>query len=325
MYISEKYINKIINETINKLVEDFGLNVKGNVTINDIKNGVPLYHRPSDGEDVMKSLFKYGFSREFTGSNGGNMYGPGVYTVYKLQSSQTHATGYGHNIIKAYLLGGYQDFLIFNSDIAKQVYGKDWHIVNQIKKIMPADIANDLLKHVRLEMDGRSSISAHNVWLYLRNRLDSTKVRGFVFTGGHDGDVCFIRDFSSVIPYSYSRDNGATWNVGITDELIKRAGQSVDTEFKYRNSIDDSGTKNFDDVSDRAINGFVMVHKKNKINFINIETDELISDKWFDFATNFDSDGYAEVSFNGEEMSLYNDNGIIYVTDEDGFPLYELN
>ena len=68
-----------------------------------------------------------------------------------------------------------------------------------------------------------------------------------------------------------------------------------------------------------------MVHKNNKINFINIETDKLISDKWFDFATNFDTDGYAEVSFNGEEMSLYNDNGIIYVTDEDGFPLYELN
>ena len=174
-------------------------------------------------------------------------------------------------------------------------------------------------------MDGRSSISAHNVWLYLKNRMDATKVRGFVFTGGHDGDVCFIRDFSSVIPYSYSKDNGKTWHVGITNELIKRAGQSVDTEFKYRNSIDDSGTKNFDEVSDRAINGFVMVHKNNKINFINIGTDKLISNQWFDFATNFDEDGYAEATLNGEEIYLYNDNGTIYIADEDGFPIDELN
>ena len=80
----------------------------------------------------------------------------------------------------------------------------------------------------------------------------------------------------------------------------------------------------FDDVSDRAINGFVMVHKDNQINFINVKTDKLISNTWFDIATNFNEDGYAEVNVNGETFELYNDNGTIFIADEDGFPIEEL-
>jgi hypothetical protein len=252
------------------------------------------------------------------------MYGPGVYSVYTLSSSLTHATGYGQYIIKAYLLGGYKNFLIFNSNIAKETYGEKWHIVDQVKMLLPKDMASDLLTNVRLHMDGKSSVSAHNVWLYLRERLNSTIVRGFVFTGGHDGDVCVVRDFSSIIPYSVSRDDGRTWTTMITDGLIKRAGLSVDTDFKYKHAKDEQDKKMFDDVSDRAINGFVMVHKDNQINFINVKTDKLISNTWFDIATNFNEDGYAEVKVNGETFELYNDNGTIFIADEDGFPIEEL-
>ena len=67
-----------------------------------------------------------------------------------------------------------------------------------------------------------------------------------------------------------------------------------------------------------------MVHKNGKINFINIKTDKLISDIWFDLATNFNEDGYAEVSLNGEDFEIYNDNGTIFIVDEDGFPVEEL-
>lgn len=306
------------------LKEDFGLNVKGNLTIDDIKNGIPLYHRPKDSPGIIDSLFKYGFSREYTGSNGGNMYGPGVYSVYTLSSSLTHATGYGQYIIKAYLLGGYKNFLIFNSNIAKETYGEKWHIVDQVKMLLPKDMASDLLTNVRLHMDGKSSVSAHNVWLYLRERLNSTIVRGFVFTGGHDGNVCFIRDFSAVIPYSYSKDNGKTWKVGITDYLIKKSGNSTDTEFKYKHAQDNEGKKMFNDVNDRSINGFVMVHKDGKINYINVKTDKLISSEWFDFATNFDEEGFAEVSIDDNDFILYNNNGKIKICDENGFPIADL-
>ena len=73
-------------------INDFGVNVKGELTLADIEAGVPLYHRPMDSRDsdamaIIKSLMTYGFSREYTGANGGNMYGPGVYNVYSLKSS----------------------------------------------------------------------------------------------------------------------------------------------------------------------------------------------------------------------------------------------
>lgn len=315
----KEYIKKILFEK-----NEFGLNIKGDLSLDDIKSGVPLYHRPKNGDEVLKSLFKYGFSREYTSTNGGNMYGPGVYTVYSLKSSQTSATGYGNIILKVYLLGGYKDFLIFNSDIAKRIYGERWHISQQIKDLLPEYLADKVLSRTHLHMDGLSSRSAYQVASVLGKDINKTNIRGFVFTGGHDGDVCFIRDFSAVIPVEYSTDNGRTWKMGITPELIKRAGSTVDTTFKYKNK-ETQNEKIFDDVSDRAINGFVMVHKNDKVNFINIKTDKLISNTWFDIASNFDEDGFAEVSINGNTMGLYNDNGTVYITDEDGFPIEKLN
>ena len=115
--INESDIKKIVS----KILEGVGdkLNVRENgITYDDVMNGVSLYHRPKDAivtvggkrMSVVDSLFTYGFSREFTSSNGGNMYGPGVYSVYTLKSSNEKATGYGKSIIKLKLLGGYQDF-----------------------------------------------------------------------------------------------------------------------------------------------------------------------------------------------------------------------
>ena len=79
------------------LLEDFDkFNVRQNeITFDDVNNGITLYHRPKDATvtvggkrmSIIDSIFTYGFSREFTSTNGGNMYGAGVYTVYNLKSS----------------------------------------------------------------------------------------------------------------------------------------------------------------------------------------------------------------------------------------------
>ena len=136
----------LLTESLNENGEDFGVNVKGELTIDDIKQGEVVYHRPKDSRDsnplsVINSLMKNGFSREYTGSNGGNMYGPGVYNVYSLRSSNDRATGYGRFIVQSYVLGGFKDFLIFNIDMAKKVYGDEWPIITQIKKLMPSRLA----------------------------------------------------------------------------------------------------------------------------------------------------------------------------------------
>ena len=317
----------------------FDLNVKGNVDLKTIESGVPLYHRPKNSATgdplaVIKSLMRYGFSREYTGSNGGNMYGPGVYNVINLKSSNENATGYGSYIVRSYLLGGYKNFLVFNADIAKEVYGNNWWIGDQIMMLCPPKIATQILNRVKLYMndnrgnvfvykgyDGsdeenflgrhslvRTSDAAVNITSLLGSNISNTKIRGIQYSGGHDGDCAFVRNFSEVIPHSYSKDNGKTWITAITDELIHRAAHELDVDASLRDVKDAQGKRRFDDVADRSINGFVITYKnidgKKKANYFEVSENRLISNVWFDMALNFDEDGYARVKYNGQTFFI---------------------
>ena len=332
-------VKSILNEDINEAGEDFGASVKGNLTIEDIKQGEPVYHRPSDSKDsnplsVINSLMENGFSREYTGSNGGNMYGPGVYNVYSLRSSNDRATGYGKYIVQSYVLGGYKDFLIFNVDIAKKYYGENWPIPKQIRMLMPSNLANKVLNSIDLShcmnnnktsYDIKTASHAVKITDLLGNDISKTKIRGIIYSGGHDGNCCFVRNFLDVIPYSYSMDNGKTWKVGVTEDLIWKAGHATDVDAVLKNRVDDNGKKMFSDVSDRSINGYVIVYKNNKANYFEVAENKLISDVWFDFASNFENDE-AEVVYNGKRytISKYEDGNYI-VNDSDGFPICYLN
>ena len=317
----------------------FDLNVKGNVDLKTIESGVPLYHRPKNSATgdplaVIKSLMRYGFSREYTGSNGGNMYGPGVYNVINLKSSNENATGYGSYIVRSYLLGGYKNFLVFNADIAKEVYGNNWWIGDQIMMLCPPKIATQILNRVKLYMndnrgnvfvykgyDGsdeenflgrhslvRTSDAAVNITSLLGGNISNTKIRGIQYSGGHDGDCAFVRNFSEVIPHSYSKDNGKTWITAITDELIHRAAHELDVDASLRDVKDAQGKRRFDDVADRSINGYVITYKniggKKKANYFEVSENKLISNVWFDMALNFDEDGYARVKYNGQTFFI---------------------
>lgn len=335
----------------------FDINVKGNINLKEIESGIPLYHRPKNSrtEDpltIIKSLMKYGFSREYTGSNGGNMYGPGVYNVINLKSSNERAKGYGSYIVRSHLLGGYKNFLIFNADIAKEVYGNNWWIGDQIMMLCPPKIATRILKRVRLYMSDnrgnvfvykdyngqdaenflgrgrlvRTSDAAVNITDLLGSNISNTKIRGILYSGGHDGDCAFVRNFSEVIPHSYSKDNGKTWITAITDELIYRAAHELDVDASLRDVKDESGKRHFDDVADRSINGFVITYKnvggKKKANYYEVSANKLISDVWFDMALNFDEDGFAKVVYAGQKFFItkYED-GEFVACDEATMPI----
>ena len=332
MVISENILRELIQESINEALTNqdrLSLHVKGNLSADDIKQGVPLYHRPSDSNtgdkyETIKSLMQTGFSREYTGSNGGNMYGPGVYNVYTLRSSNEKAKGYGRFIVKSYLLGGWKDFLVFNIDMAKEVYGSDWEIDKQIKRLMPERLANKVLSRFgalnarpdtsnglykigHIYMNDNSSLSiktssiASGITDFLGDRIAQTKVRGIIYSGGHDGECAFVRNFSEVIPYSYSEDNGKTWKKGITDELVWRAGHDTDVFATLK------GSGLFDDVADRSINGFVIVKKGGKYNYFNVAENDIISKVWFDRAFNFDENGIAEVQYGNNFLKIQYD------------------
>ena len=308
------------------------------LSFNRVNDGITLYHRPKDAQcviggqkmSIINSLFKYGFNREFTSSNGGNMYGAGVYTVYNLRSSNEKARGYGKAIIKVKLLGGYKDFLIFSKQLAQETYGNRWEIQNQVYDIFGKDKANKILHTIHLIMHddrasfkdmARSSDAAYKVVLQLGEAgMNNSKCRGLVYNGGHDGACCFIRDFSSVIPVAVSYDNGQTWHNELTQELLDRMSNEVDTHFQY------GSNSKFSDVADKSVNGYTMVwDKSGKVNYIPANSNDVISDVWFDNGENWqkssNGESFVNVKYGDYYLSIFNENGKYMVYDEDGCPL----
>lgn len=308
------------------------------ITYDTIMDGVTLYHRPKDAMvvvggkkmSIVDSLFTYGFSREFTNSNGGNMYGAGVYSVYNLKSSNEKATGYGKAIVKLKLIGGYQDFLVFSKQLARQTYGNRWRITQQVEDLFPKDVAERILKSVHLVMHDdndsfdtidKSSVSAHNIIRLLgESSINASKCRGLVYNGGHDGACCFIRDFSSVVPVAVSYDNGKTWTNRLNQGLIDRINTEVDTHFQLK------GNKDFETVADKSINGYTMVwNNEEKVNYVPSNSNNVISNVWFDNGENWEKDSsgnlYVNVEYHGYYLTIALEDGQYVVYDSDGCPL----
>jgi hypothetical protein len=252
-----------------------------------------------------------------------------------LRSSNEKARGYGRYILQSYVVDGYKNFLIFNSDIAKKYYGENWWIGNQIKLLMPPQMASRVLRMVGhnlymndfKSLDKKTASIAYQIFSIVgESGMRQTKIRGIIYDGGHDGSCAFVRDFSDVCPYAYSDDNGKTWKKGITRELMQHVMGNIDTEFELKNRIDSAGNRKFDDVAKKSINGFAIVYKHNKVNYYSVETRSLISNVWFDEGMNFDEDGYAEVVYQGSPLCVHNDGGGEYsITDMDGAYLCKIS
>lgn len=346
MILTESEIKRLAKQAVREAIEK--LNVRaGGIDRSKIENGITLYHRPKDSTvtiagkkiTVIESLFTYGFSREYTCTNGGNLYGPGIYTVYNLKSSLERARGYGSSIIKLKLIGGLQDFLVLSVPLAKQTYGDNWNVIDQIKMLFSADDAerifnkyqifamhtedgNDTMivfdrdKQVVPSTGERSSNTALNIERYFGDRMLDTKCRGFIYSGGHDGDCCVITDFQSAIPVAVSNDNGETWEDKLSDNLINRINSEVDTKFQY------GSDERFAEVADKSVNGFTMVwNQEGKVNYIRSDSSDPISDVWFDDGYNWEIDDEGNY---GVEV-VYKGYNLIVCIEGDDYAVYTMD
>lgn len=327
-------IKKILREFGNDEREKFNVRSGGGITFANVKDGVTLYHRPKDGEtivankemNIVDSVFKYGFNREFTHTNGGNLYGAGVYSVYTLDSSKNKAKTYGKAIMKLSLVGGYQDFLIFSENIAKETYGKHWRIEDQIRNLFSEEVANRILRYnlrMHNDNDRHPTLSSHSAYRVVEvvgeNNLIKSKCRGLIYNGERDGKCCLIYDFSSVIPVAVSYDNGETWRNRLTQELLDRMNNEVDTKFQF------GLNKEFANVANKCINGYTMVwNKEGKVNYVPAKENQPISNIWFDNGTNWENeDGilYATVKYNDYYFKIVFENGEYTIYDDDFEPM----
>lgn len=174
-----------------------------------------VYHRTRQ-EEVAEGICDIGFI-----AGGGDYYGKGIYATYDLASQlRNNMSGYGGYVIKGTV--DISGFLIFDYDIAKQVYGGNYTLLDQVKALGMDKIVNGSLDDAkiqeryeeikryseRLEGGGNSSDIAHP--MSSKYKLENA-VRGIIFTGGNDGRVCVSYREINVTPVAHAWIDGATW------------------------------------------------------------------------------------------------------------------
>lgn len=280
------------------------------------KDGFYVYHGTQS--DSLKGLADAGFERIFTASNGGNMYGEGVYSTYKLATGFQNTRGtYGSYLLKL-RVKSLRNFLSYDKDIAMKLYKTD-SIDEQLRKILSNEdyitIRNsryiDFDKICNTRNDTYTSTCALSLIQALLHYHPSIyyKINGYIFYGHNDGYVCLINDFKNVYPVALTRDGGRTFEPIPETKNFKDFGvNDVDLKWvlgKYNYSL----YKSLDYCPYNFIKNFARIIKNGKCNYLykgKPVKEGPISPVWFDEAPEtFNSKNNAIVIVGGERLILH--------------------
>lgn len=206
-------------------------------------NGTKLtvYHRTKT-EDIAGSICEIGFK-----AGGGAAYGVGIYTTYSYESSlQNYNLGtYGAEVVKGEM--DINGFLILDYAIAKQVYGSNYKLIDQVKNVIGEDkilgfgdkdrIRESLQKYSEgledTEWTSDTASAIANRW-----GLDKTGLKGIIYTGRNDGNVALAYKQIGVIPIAHAFIDGKTFKNPNWEPCPKRTAEELrklqDDEVKVR-------------------------------------------------------------------------------------------
>lgn len=117
---------------------------------------------------------------------------------------------------------------------------------------------------IKLAMQGKNLHDPLASAIYDELIMAKTKIRGFVFNGGADGNVVMVRDFSGLMPIDYSVDGGRTWIGQFSEDNFNRINQRVDPFYQYRGEYETTALRT------KSICGFSMVSGKQGYNYKDI-------------------------------------------------------
>lgn len=315
----------LISEAYNKalLKEDFE------------SDGFYVYH--GTRREFLDSLGEAGFERIFTAANGGNMYGPGVYSTYRLARGYQNTNGtYGSYLLKM-KVKSLRSFVIYDKDIAMKVY-KNPSIDFQLRKIFTPEQYQELRNSRYIDYDKvcntRGDTYTSTCALHLIQGLMSYhpdlyySINGYIFFGHNDGYVCLIEDFKNVYPVGISKDGGNTFEPFNADEKYSKNDVDIKWQLGKRNY---ALYKSLDDMPYHYTNNFARIVKDGKCNFLyrgKPFEEGPISPVWFNEAPEtFNNKGNCLVLLGGDKLILHLDSKTkqFYVYYEDGTYLCNLN
>ena len=157
-----------------------------------------VYHRTKDnpeGSDIVTQGIK-------PSTNQSAMYGKGLYCCYDLdQQLKSEMKQYGDYILKGKIdLNG---FAILDEDIYRLANPRG-NFESHLRKI-GTDIEE--VGNVPLYLNAYTSVIAQKIWRNCKQKGYS----GIIFTGETDGKVAVIWNRRNFIPYSYTEDDGNSW------------------------------------------------------------------------------------------------------------------
>ena len=315
----------LISEAYNKalLKEDFE------------SDGFYVYH--GTRREFLDSLGEAGFERIFTAANGGNMYGPGVYSTYKLATGYQNTRGtYGSYLLKM-KVKSLRSFVIYDKDIAMKVY-KNASIDFQLKKIFTPEQYQELRSSRYIDYDKvcntrndtyTSTCALHLIQGLMNYHPDLYySINGYIFFGHNDGYVCLIEDFKNVYPVGISKDGGNTFEPFNADEKYSKNDVDIKWQLGKRNY---ALYKSLDDMPYHYTNNFARIVKDGKCNFLyrgKPFEEGPISPVWFNEAPEtFNNKGNCLVLLGGDKLILHLDSKTkqFYVYYEDGTYLCNLD
>lgn len=177
-------------------------------------NIATVYHRSQTPPDKFKEILEKNEWKSGVGA--GNMYGPGLYTVFTKSSNNR---SYGKYLYKMHVKG-IKNFFIFLPEIYNKVWGTnksyDEMIAEQNKRF-------------------KSNFYDYKDFIHSYSK-EHSKVAGIIFHGNHDGDVCIIFEPRNVIPISYEKDGRS---VKYESEKIDMSKEYKSNAFKHGGDIVD--------------------------------------------------------------------------------------
>lgn len=171
---------------------------------------------------------------------------------------------------------------------------------------------------LKLLLQGHSLHDKYARFAYDELLMSKTRIRGFVYNGGADGQCCLVRDFNSLMPVAYSEDGGYTWKSDDNnEERFNRINQNVHPWYQYRNDYENVGLR------DKPSGQFTLLRGKQGYNWKDIWFHRNLLPVDVDSATNFDPlSGSAEFSIGDYKFLIKVDNDLncrLLFKDDDGW------
>jgi hypothetical protein len=167
------------------------------------------------------------------GEGAGDMYGKGLYTVHKLEGTQTESGRYGPHILK--LKVKLDDYIIFDRDVATKVYGKPLLPREQALRAGLDDITVQELGGTGFNrlFDPKefSSKTAEKA-----SRFLAGKCKGIVYTGRNDGRCVLVYDPTTAVPMAWKPVGAEDWKPVKKSSLkgaLRRSASGEWEEGKY--------------------------------------------------------------------------------------------